>query len=188
MRRRVVIDITEIGKYYTITEDGLVYSHVRNRWLRPQLNRSGYVHYCLSFGVPRATWIFAHTLVAHKFLGAPPTDKHEIDHMDENKKNNHYSNLCWRTHSENILESYRRGRRGVWLGRDKEPLSLGTKILMANAKKKRIMFTLGGVETVFDSIEDAATGLGTYRKKIYLSIRNRLTFGGGYLEVVEDSI
>ena len=33
MRKAFEIDIEEIGKYYHITEDGLIYSHVKKMWL-----------------------------------------------------------------------------------------------------------------------------------------------------------
>lgn len=165
----------------------MVYSHIRKRWLKPQINNYGYVHYCLSFGVPRNTWLFAHTLVAYKYISVPPTEFHEIDHLDENKQNNHYSNLVWRTHSENILESYRRGRRGVWFGRDKPPATLETRMKMANAKKKPVVFEGDGQRIVFDSIDDASYGLGTYRKKIYKCIKFNKPFEGGRLSFIEEA-
>ncbi|NMB83287.1 MAG: HNH endonuclease [Ignavibacteria bacterium] len=186
MRQAMVLDIREIEKYYSISEDGMVYSHIRKRWLRPQVNNYGYVHYCLTFGVPRVMWVFAHTLVALKYIGAPPTERHEIDHLDENKQNNHYSNLVWRTHAENILESYRRGRRGHWLGRNKPSPSLETMLLMANAKKKPVVYVKDGVEIPFGSIGEASAGLGTYRKAVYRAIKDGVELKGGILYFIKD--
>jgi len=188
MRRkeRINIDMVEIEKYYTITEDGRVWSKVRNRWLKPQQNGYGYLHYCLSFGVPKNTWIFAHTLVAYKYIGVPPSLEHEIDHMDNDRTNNHYSNLRWLTHSENVLSSYARGRRGVWAGRSKPPFAIETLMKMADAKKKRVLFVRDGIRKVYESIGEAAEGLGTYRRKIYSSLKDNKPFAGGVLSYVEE--
>jgi hypothetical protein len=187
MKRRVVIDIDRISRYYVITEEGMVYSLFRGRWLKPQINACGYVHYCLSLGMERSTWVFAHTLVAYKYLGVPPTENHEIDHVDENKQNNHYSNLCWRTHSENILESYRRGRRGHWLGRNRPTPVLEARIKMSDAKKKPVLFERCGEKIVFGSIEEARVGLGVDRKVVYLGIKNGKEVFGGRLSFIVDA-
>lgn len=78
----------------------------KNRYLKPQINSCGYVYYFISTQNTKR-FIFAHTLVAYKYLGKPKSLKYEIDHIDANKGNNHYTNLRWMTHSENILRSYK---------------------------------------------------------------------------------
>jgi len=188
MRRAQALDINEIEKYYTITEDGMVWSKIKGRWMKPRMNIYGYVFYSIAKGIGDGGILgaFAHTLVALKYIGSPPTAKHEIDHVDENKQNNHWTNLRWVTHSENILKSYERGRRGHWLGRNKAPFSLEHKMKMADAKKKRVVFIRGEEKVVFSSIEEASVGLGTYRKKIYSSIKENKTFQGGTLSFLED--
>ena len=47
-----------------------------------------------------------HKLVALAFLGPMPGDKWVIDHIDEDKMNNHCTNLRYATRSENQLKSY----------------------------------------------------------------------------------
>jgi hypothetical protein len=183
-----IADINEIENYYTVTEDGMVWSKIRNRWLKPQVNRCGYVFYFISYGIDRPSWMFAHTLVALKYIGLPLTIKHEIDHFDDNRMNNHYSNLRWVTHSENTLKVGARnsGRPGYWLGKHRSPASLETKLKMANAKKKRVQFEFMDKKIVYDSIDDAASGIDTYRKRIYLCIKNEVMFKGGYLSFIKD--
>ena len=189
MKRAFTLDINEIEKYYTITEDGRVYSKIKGRWLGPRVNMYGYIFYSISKGVNYHLGAFAHTLVALKYIGKPPSDRHEIDHIDNNKANNHYTNLQWVTHSQNQLKAYRLdGRKHYWLNKKRDSPDIITRMKMANAKKKRIMFRDSGGDVVFDSIEDAATGLNTYRKKIYLSIRDGREFSGGVLSVVNDEI
>jgi hypothetical protein len=133
---------------YTITEDGLVYSHIRKRWLKPQRNNCEYIHYHIKgFG-----WIFAHTLVAYKYLGPPPDPRMEINHIDGNRMNNHYLNLEWVTHSQNISKAYVSGRKAYWLGRHYPPHSLETRMKMANAKMKKVSYN----GQIYDSIQEMA--------------------------------
>ena len=185
MRRAHELNITEIEKFYTVTEDGRVWTKVKNRWLRPHDNKYGYIFYSISKGVPEPKTVFAHTLVALKFIGQPPSDKYEIDHINNDKGNNHYSNLQWVTHSYNILKSFQEGRLHYWLGKTRETPSIITRMLMANAKKKPVRHTINNTEVIYDSIEDAALSLNTYRKKIYLSIKNNKQINGGFLSFVE---
>ena len=44
-----------------------------------------------------------HRIVATAFLGKQPSEKHIVDHIDTNKKNNRPENLRWITRLENIL-------------------------------------------------------------------------------------
>jgi hypothetical protein len=191
MRRAFLLDINEIGKYYTITEDGRVYSKVRGRWLKPRHNTYGYIFYSICKGIPLNGCLgaFAHTLVALKYIGKPPSEKHEIYHIDNNKSNNHYTNLQWVTHSQNQLKAYRLdGRESYWLNKERHSPDIVTRMKMANAKKKRVMFEDSSGQVLYESIEDAAVGLNTYRKKIYLFIRDKREFNGGMLSIVDDVI
>lgn len=179
-------DIKEVERYYTITEDGMVWSKNKGRWMKPQVNMSGYVFYFINFGVDKPRWIFAHTLVALKYVGMPPTTRHEIDHIDNNRQNNHYTNLRWVTHSENSLKALSGNHVSWWTGKHKAPHTLETRIKMSNAKKKKIEFITFSGRKVYDSIDDAARDLGTYRKRIYLCIKNDAPFAGGHLSVISD--
>lgn len=52
-----------------------------------------------------------HKLVALAFIpNDKPIEKTEINHLDENKENNHVSNLCWCSHIENINYGTRNDR------------------------------------------------------------------------------
>ena len=186
MRRTFEIDISKIEKYYTIMDDGQIWSGIKYRWLKPQMNSSGYIYYCLTGGLPRSTWIFAHTLVALKYIGSPPDYGYEIDHIDNNKANNYYENLRWVTHSQNIKKGFDDGRKGFWLGKSKPSPDIETRMRMSNAKKKMIKYVLDDEERIFNSIEEAAWQLGTYRKRIYLGIKEGRLFNGGILSEVKE--
>lgn len=45
-----------------------------------------------------------HELVAHAFLGEPPSERCEVAHNDGVRTHNHVSNLRWSTHSSNMLD------------------------------------------------------------------------------------
>lgn len=62
-----------------------------------------------------------HRLVAKAFLGPPPTEKHQVAHYDNDKLNNHVSNLRWATCAENMRDKQRHGTqsRGETQGRAK---------------------------------------------------------------------
>ena len=100
---------------YLIYEDGRCWSNFNKRFLNEQKNT--YNHYSLSKkGI--VTTLFIHKLVAEHFLSPKPTEKHEIDHIDRNKKNNHISNLRWATRSEQninvgIKKSNTSGHTGI---------------------------------------------------------------------------
>lgn len=181
MKRSLELDIKRIEEFYTITEDGRVWTKIKNRWLTPHFNNYQYIFYPISKGVDGYRTVFAHTLVALKYIGKPPSNKHEIDHIDNNKSNNHYTNLQWVTHSQNQLKAYAMGRVPYWQGKERFTPDIITRMKMANAKKKTIIYDLRGDRTIYDSIGDAAIGLGTYRKKIYLCIKEGKLFKGGVL-------
>lgn len=82
------------------------------RWLghqlSPQPDRAGYVKYFFEAKEGR-TSAMAHSLVYRAFIGELPPNK-EIDHIDNNKWNNHYSNLQPLTHKENQEKASRERR------------------------------------------------------------------------------
>jgi len=184
MRNKV--KIKEVEQFYTIRQDGMIWSKIKNRWMKPIQNNLGYVHVYLTKGVTKPLWIFTHTLVALKYIGEPPTEKHEIDHKDNNRANNHYSNLEWVTKSENHLRSYKNGKDHYWLNKHRPSPTAETISKMANAKNKKILYKSISQEIIYNSIEEAASQLNTYRKKIYTAIKEGKTVQGGYLSYYSD--
>lgn len=180
------INIKEIEQFYTISQDGRIWSKIKNRWMKPIQNNVGYLHTCITKGVERPLWVFNHTLVALKYIGEPPTEKHEIDHKDGNRANNEADNLEWVTKSENHLRAYKNGRQHYWLNKHRPSPTIQTLMLMANAKKKRILYKSATHEIIFSSIDEAASQLQTYRKKIYNSIKNNKQVKGGILSYYAD--
>jgi hypothetical protein len=89
---------------YLVYEDGSVYSTISNKFLKPDIDKYGYYSYILYIN-GNQIHAKAHRLVAYLFLGLPNMDdddiKYQVNHIDGNKANNHYSNLEWCTAEEN---------------------------------------------------------------------------------------
>jgi hypothetical protein len=175
MNTRLPIDIPAIEQFYRIEEDGSVFSLSKQRYLRAVPNTAGYLHVCLHLYMPHK-WFLIHRLCSTKYNGECPSTK-EACHDDGDKYNNHYLNIVYKTHSENIKQSFEEHGREPNIGfRHTAPHSFAAKQLMAEAKKKAVMLSYDGTETIFPSIEVASQSLNTYRKKIYNCIKHHKEF------------
>lgn len=74
--------------------------------LKPQTNKGGYLYTQLVDRFGDRNHHFIHQLVAKTFL-ENPNNLYSINHKDENKINNHYSNLEWCTIKYNNLYNNR---------------------------------------------------------------------------------
>lgn len=90
---------TEVKGYF-ITEDGRVWSSKRKIFLKTWENHNGYLK--VNIGNKQ---VFVHRLVAKAYVGNG-SSKPFVNHIDGNKKNNHYSNLEWVTASENSKHAF----------------------------------------------------------------------------------
>lgn len=96
---------------YAVSSDGQVYSlpridpnnhPVRGRVLKATPDSHGYPRVSLwRNGSPRNRRV--HQLVCEAFLGSKP-DGLEVRHLDDNKLNNHLTNLAYGTTSENVRD------------------------------------------------------------------------------------
>lgn len=87
---------------YFITECGRVYSAINERFLKPW-QRNGYE--CVQLPSGRTD---VHRLVAMEYVHQYDYDL-EVNHIDGNKRNNHFKNLEWVTHSENMKHAAETG-------------------------------------------------------------------------------
>lgn len=91
-------DIKGYKGRYAITEDGRVWSHSSNRFLKIQCDKRGHHKVVLFDGNGLKNHLIAR-LVAQAFI-PNPDNLPEINHKDENKANNNVSNLEWDSHLE----------------------------------------------------------------------------------------
>lgn len=75
--------------------------------LAPGTKPAGYKFVGLSNG-STTTYRMVHCMVAEAFIGPRPPG-YDVGHDDNNKSNNHVSNLKYQTHHENILDRKRHG-------------------------------------------------------------------------------
>lgn len=90
---------------YRVYVDGKIYDKLKGKFLKPRLNNNGYMRVMLC---GRKKY-FVHRLVAIAFIPNPNSYK-VVMHLDNNKANNHVSNLKWGTYSENTKQAYLEGR------------------------------------------------------------------------------
>lgn len=86
-------------KKYAITQCGRVYSYRNKIWMKTPKTGRGYPTVELA-GQPRKT-CSVHRLVAETFI-PNPSNHPMINHKDEDKTNNHYTNLEWCTGDYNM--------------------------------------------------------------------------------------
>jgi HNH endonuclease/NUMOD4 motif len=106
---------------YEVSEDGRVRQAKRQRLLKRQRHKDGYVRYCTRI---KGAWVqvYAHQAVAYAWLGPCPPGM-EVDHKDEDRQNNHVGNLAYVTHRANCRR--RRWPRRFAVGQ-RPPMFLGS--------------------------------------------------------------
>lgn len=102
-------DIPGYEGIYQVSEYGEIRTYQESKILHQGLDWVGYCRVYLK--TDKRNWP-VHRLVALAFIGPRP-DGHEVNHKDLNKQNNHYSNLEYLTHAENIRHA--RKNRDTWI-------------------------------------------------------------------------
>lgn len=148
---------------YLISSCGTVKNIKTSRILKQQDNGKGYklVDLCKD---GKATKKYIHRLVALAFICNPNGYK-EVNHIDENKSNNHVSNLEWCTHAYNM----RYGNCIRNIGKSKNRFK---KPIIQLTKDGRYLKTYSG-------INEASRVTGVHIWSISESI-NKGWLGGGY--------
>ncbi len=87
---------------YSVTEDGRVWSHRNSKFLSQYFHNYWLVHL---YKNGRTYNCLTHRLVAETYL---PNHKNlpQVDHIDNNPRNNHVTNLQWITVADNIHKTY----------------------------------------------------------------------------------
>ena len=91
---------------YEVNCDGTIFRNARSkRCLKcyKHSHNSNSEYWCLSVNIgKKIRKVYIHKVVAECWLGKKP-EGYEIDHIDRNSLNNHYTNLRYVTHSEQMI-------------------------------------------------------------------------------------
>lgn len=94
---------------YIITEEGKVWSKIRNRYLKGQVKDRDYRSmYLKQTDTNISKWFYLHRLVALAYH-ENPNNYPIVLHKDNDPSNNHKNNLKWGTHKENTQHAIESG-------------------------------------------------------------------------------
>lgn len=146
-------DIKGYEGLYAVTEDGRVWSHRRQIFLKEGKTKAGYLNVVLCKNGKAKTFL-VHRLVAQTYI-TNPLELPEINHKDENKENNSINNLEWCDRKYNI--------------------NYGSR----NDKVRKAIYCVE-LNRVFESQMAAAKELGLIRQHINACCNGRQKTHGGY--------
>mgnify|MGYP003365044105 CR=1 FL=1 len=150
---------------YLINKNGDVYSLKADKFLKQHKGRNGYLHLLLVNDYGVSCNFDVHRLVAITFI-PNPSNLPQVNHIDEDKTNNRYTNLEWCTATENINYGTRNARV--------------SKKVSKTLSKPVISVSTSGLMRYFNSSKEAAERLNVYQTHISDVMNGRLKQTGGY--------
>ena len=146
---------------YEVFEDGRIWSEKSKKFLRIGKNKDGYSIVKLS----RDGNVYnkkVHRLVADAFVyNDNPEHKTQVNHINENKSDNHADNLEWVTPSENINYGSRNKK-------------------VADKLSKPVIISKGNFIHEYESISEASRKLGLDLGNLSKVLNGKLNTTGGY--------
>ncbi len=91
---------------YEIYENGEVYSIKAKKYMKQRIHKSGHLRVDLIDINKKIITRTIHSLVYQAFYNELVIKPFVVDHIDNNKNNNHYLNLQKITNTQNIIKSY----------------------------------------------------------------------------------
>lgn len=152
--------ITEADGRYSISSEGRVYSNVAGKIRKPVNWGSGYYYVHVRNALGKDLLLPIHRLVA-KYFVANPYGLTQVNHIDGNKHNNHFSNLEWVSPIENTQHAIQMG-------------------LTPSRNKSVLRITDAGDMVAYDSIKNAAKDTGINYDNIRSALYRGCRAGGFY--------
>lgn len=160
----------------------LNYRHTgKERLLKQGKKKNGYLFVGLSKNNKRK-YFYVHKLVVLAFIpNDNPIDKNEINHLDENKENNHVDNLCWCNRYEN--NNYGTRNERVSKAHKGKPKSEEQKQRISEAMKKTILQFTKDMTFIkeWDSAKSASLELGIDNSSITKCCKHKLKTSKGFI-------
>lgn len=150
-------DITGYNGLYAITSCGKVWSYKRKKFLKPMLQKTGYVTVSLCKD-GKATLFYLHRLVAEAYI-PNPEGLPQVNHKDEDKTHNYSSNLEWCTAGYNM--------------------TYGTARVRAARTQGKPVYCVE-LDKTFDGLAQASRALGLSRNALQCSLKRGYKTCGGY--------
>ena len=132
--------------------------------MKVQENRASYMKIILWKNGKRKE-LKLHRIVCELFNGVPPEGKEQVNHIDGNKRNNHYTNLEWTSSSENTLHAYENGLKN----------HLRNKRAVVQKSLK------GDIINFYPSVSESASAVGGNSYGISMVCKNKFKSYKGYV-------
>jgi hypothetical protein len=104
------IELPNLPNYF-ISEEGIL-KNKHGKIMRACDNGCGYLRFCI-----KGKGYLLHRLVAQVFCERIDDSFNIVEHIDNDPKNNHYTNLRWSNQSRNVKNAYKdgliRSRKGI---------------------------------------------------------------------------
>ena len=151
--------IKSLNFLYEVNENGTIFRNVKSKKqlkIKLDFHHSECGYYCTFVHIggrrpdAKIVRVMIHRVVAECWLGPCPEGM-EVDHIDRNTHNNHYTNLRYVTHSEQMKN------------RDHSDISKTGAINLDKARRSRmkpVMVIGNGCEYNFESYAECARSLG----------------------------
>ena len=107
-------DVVGYEGLYAVTSCGKVYSYKSKKFLKPWINKDGYLVVKLRKDGERKNFL-VHRLVAETYV-PNPDNLETVDHIDGNKNHNYVRNLQWLTRGDNIRKAWNKSVKCIETG------------------------------------------------------------------------